>query len=119
MKKSEIDHFLEVDLGYSDELHKLHYDYPLAPEQLAAFSDTLSKYCTEIADKYGIKAGDVKKLFQNLGSKAKYVLHNRNLQLHLSLGMKLTKIYGVLKFKQTDWMKKYVDFNTEKRKNCS
>ena len=60
-KKSLIESLLKVDLEYSDKLHELHNDYPLAPEKLAVSSDMLSKYCKKIADKYEIKVGDVKK----------------------------------------------------------
>ena len=66
-----------------------------------------------------IKVGDVKELIPNLGNKTNYFIHYRNLQLYLSLGIKLTKIHGVLKFKLFDWMKKYIDFNTEKRINAA
>ena len=79
----------------------------------------LSKYCKKIADKYEIKVGDVKNLIPNLGNKTNYVVHYRNLQLLLSLGMKLTKIDSVLEFKQSDWMGKYIHFNTEKRMNVA
>ena len=44
-RKILIGFFFEVDLEYSDELHELHYDYPLTPEKLAVFSDILSKCC--------------------------------------------------------------------------
>ena len=96
-EKSEMGYFLEVDLEYPNKLHELHNDYPLAPKKLAVTNDMLSKYCTEIADKYDIKVGDVKKLIPNLRNNTKYVLHYRNLQLYLSLGIKLTKIHRVLK----------------------
>ena len=115
-EKNLIGYFLEVDLEYSD---KLHNGYPLAPEKLAVSNNVLSKYCKKIPDKYEIKVGDVKKLIPNLGNKNNHVVHYRNLQLYLSLGMKLTKIHRVLKFKQSDWMKKYIDFNTKKRMNAA
>ena len=83
-EKSDAGYFLEVDLEYLDELHELHNDYPLAPGKLAIKSDMLSKYYKEIAEKYKVKVGDVKKLIPNLGNKTKYVLHYRNLQLYLS-----------------------------------
>ena len=86
-EKNGIGYFLEVDLEYPGELHELHNDYPLAAEKLAISRDMLSKYCKRIADKNDIKVGDVKKLIPNLRNKTKYVLHHKNLQLYLFLGM--------------------------------
>ena len=119
MVKSSIRYILEVSLKYPNELHVFHNDYRLAPEKLAIPYDMLSNYCKKIADKYGTKVGDVKKLIPNLGNKTNFVLHYKNLQFSLSLGMKLTKIHRVLKFMQSHWMKKYIDFNTEKRTNAA
>ena len=98
-EESPIGYLLEVDLKYPDELHELHNDYPLAPKKREVSIDMLSKYCKKIADKHEIKVGDVKKLIPSLGNKTNYVVHYRNLQLYLALGMKLTKIHRVLEFK--------------------
>ena len=118
-EKSAIGYILKVDLEYPDRLHVSHNDYSLAPEKHAISHDTLSYYCKKIADEYKIKVGDIEKLIPNLGNKTNYVLHYRDLQLYLYLGMKLTKIHRVLKLKQSDWMKKYIDFNTEKGTNAA
>ena len=105
IENSSVGYILEVDLEYPSELHELHNDYQLAPEKLEISQSMLSKYCLDIANEYGIKIGGVNKLIPNLANKSKYVVHYRNLQLYLSLGMKLTIIYKILKFKPSDWLK--------------
>ena len=109
---------LEVDLEYPDELHDLHNDYPLAPEKVKVERDMLSAYCKEIADKFNMSSGLVEKLIPTLADKEKYVLHYRNLQLYLDLGLKLKKVHRVLEFDQSPWLKEYIDFNTVKRANA-
>ena len=109
---------LEVDLEYPQELHNLHNDFPLGPEKIKVAKDMLSDYCKQIADKFNISSGLVHKLIPTLNNKEKYVLHYRNLQLYLSLGLKLKKIHRVLQFDQSPWLKQYIDFNTQKRTNA-
>ena len=118
-ENSSIGYILKIDLEYPSILHDLHNDYPLAPEKLEISQNMLSKYCFNIANEYGIKIGGFDKLVPSLENKSKYADHYRNLQLYLSLGMKLTKVHRILKFKQSDWLKKYIDFNTDKGKNAA
>lgn len=81
----------KVDQEYPKELHDLHNDYPLAAEKIKATEDMLSKYAKEIKGKFNISIGQVSKLIPTLSKKEKYVLHYRNLQLYLDLGLKLKK----------------------------
>ena len=117
-ENSPIGYILEVDLEHCKRLHDSHSDYPLAPEKLKISSDMLSKYCSDIANKCGTNVGGVNKLVPNMRDKTKYVLHYKNLQCYLSLGMNLIKVHRILKFKKSNWLKEYIEFNTEKIK-CS
>ena len=86
---------LEVDLEYPEELHDAHNAYPLAPESL--------------------KIGNVEKLIPNLKNKERYVLHRENLLQYESLGLKIKKIHRGVAFKESPWLKKYIDLNTNLR----
>ena len=87
---------LEVDLIYPEELHDLHNDYPLCPERVEC-------------DK------GVKKLIPNLRNKNNYVVHYKTLMQCLRLGMKLKKIHRGIKFIESDFLKPYIDKNTNLR----
>ena len=82
---------LEVDLEYLKSLHDLHSDYP------------------------PVEVNKIKKLIPNLGDKKKYIIHYENLKQYLSLGLKLTNIHRGIKFEESQWLKKYIDLNTELR----
>ena len=97
---------LEVDLEYPKELHERHNDYPLAAEKMKVSKDMLSPYCKDIQKQFGISIGQVSKLIQTLSSKKNYMLHYRNLQLYLYLGLKLKKVHRILEFDQSPWLAK-------------
>ena len=87
---------LEVDLEYPENLHDRHNDYPLCPEKVKC------------------KNG-VEKLIPNLRDKKKYVLHYKNLIQCLDMGLKIKHIHKGIKFVESNWMKPYIDKNTNLR----
>ena len=87
---------LEVDLEYPHHLHDAHNDYPLAPERK--------------------KVGRVEKLVPNLHmNKEKYVIHHQALKQCERMGLVVTKVHKGIKFHEEDFMKCYIDMNTELR----
>ena len=87
---------LEVDLEYPEKLHDKHNDYPLCPERVEC-------------------KNRVEKLIPNLRDKKKYVLHYKNLIQCLQQGMKLKKIHRGIRFVESEWMKPYIEMNTQLR----
>ena len=109
---------LEVDLEYPQELHDEHNAYPLAPERMVVQKEWMSEYQHGLLGK-GMASAEVEKLVPNLRDKNHYVLHYRNLQLYLGLGMKLKKVHRALRFEQSPWMEPYIRMNTELRKQAT
>ena len=107
---------LEVDLEYPQELHDHHNAYPLAPERMVVQKEWMSEYQHGFL---GVASAEVKKLVPNLRNKNHYVLHYRNLQLYLGLGMKFKKIHRALRFEQSPWMEPYIRMNTKLRKQAT
>ena len=88
-ENSSVGYILECYLEYCKELHDLHSDYPLCPEKIEVSSNMLSKYCSDIANKYDIKVDGVNKLIPNFGDKVKYVVHYRIFSILFVIGDKI------------------------------
>ena len=71
---------LKVDLDYPDELHDVHSDYPLAPEN--------------------VEVNDTKKLISHLGAQVGYVAHHNFIRNCLKNGMVLKKIHSGIKYRE-------------------
>ena len=89
-------YIFEVDVRYSKRLHDLHCDLPFLPERM--------------------EINKCKKLICNLSNKKKYVIHVNSLKQALNHGLKFKKIHRVIEFNQKEWLKTYIDMNTELRK---
>ena len=89
-------YIFEVDVRYPKRLHDLHSDLPFLPERM--------------------EINKCKRLICNLSNKKKYITHINSLKQELNHGLKLKKIYRVIEFNKKEWLKPYIDMNTELRK---
>lgn len=108
--------FLEVDLDYPQELHDMHSDYPLAPENMVIKASQLSRMqCLWLAEMGRFNDTDTDKLCGTLTDKRKYVVHVDLLRFYLEHGLILRHVHRVVMFKQRPWLEPYIRFNTERR----
>ena len=82
-------------MDYPNELQDLHRDLPFLPERLVV--------------------NNTKKLICNLENKKDYVVHIKALE-H---GLKLINVHQVIEFDQEEWLKEYINLNTELRKKAT
>ena len=89
-------YILEVDVKYPKRLHKLHSDLPFLSERM--------------------EINKCNKPVCNLFNNKKYITHINLLKQALNHGLKLKKIHRIIEFNQKEWLKTYIDMNTELRK---
>lgn len=87
----EYGYILEIDCETPRELFDAHKDFPMCPDHGKPPYSKQSK------------------LLATLEPKKFHVLHYRILKLYIKLGLKVTKYHRILKFKQSPWLKKYID----------
>ena len=89
-------YIFEVDVKYPKRLHELRSDLPFLSKRM--------------------EVNKCKKLVCNLFTKKKYVVHINSLKQALNHGLKFKKIHRVIEFNRKEWLKPYIDMNTELRK---
>ena len=82
-------------MAYPRKLHDYHNDLPFM--------------CGKM------KINGVEKLVLNLYYKRKYVIHIKTLKQAIDHGLVLEKIRRTIEFKQSAWIREYIDFNTRLR----
>lgn len=115
-KEGEQDGFIaEVDISYPQHLHHLHQSFPLAPHQFSPQESDLSKYQSTCHKILHTKPNKIPKLSGTFLTRKKYVVHALNLKLYTQLGMKIEKVHRVLTFRESNFLREYIDFCTEMR----
>ena len=110
----EIGCYIEYDSNYDKGLHNLHNDLPLNINNIPITKDMLSLYNKKMLEKNRVNHTKYTKLVSTLLNKVNYVSHYQKYIQDVQLGMKVTKIHKVLYFKQSPWMKPYIDYNSVK-----
>ena len=97
-EKGDVGYLLVVDTEYPKTLRMLHSDLPFLPEK--------------------IKINNCPKLVCNVADKKKYSIHIVALKQALNHGLKFIRVHSVVSFRQEEWLKPYIDLNTELRKSA-
>jgi len=97
---ADIGYLLEVDIHIPEKVHDKLNDYPPLPLKQKA------------------PGGKHELLLATLYDKSKYVLHYTILQQAVALGVEVRKIHKALKFRQSPWLKPFIELNIRLRQNA-
>ena len=109
---SDIGYFVEVDLIYPDKIKEKTIHFPFAPMNKKIIPDNFNDYKKKIKPDTHIQSS---KLICDWSDKKNYLVHYRMLKFYVRHGMIVDKVHVIISFKQSRWLEKYINFNTQKR----
>ena len=109
---SNIGYFIEVDLTYSNNIKENTKNFPFATVNKKINPDKFSDYMKEIKPDTYIQT---KNLICDWSDKKNYLVHYRMLKFYFRHGMIVDKVHNIISFKQSRWLEKYINFNTQRR----
>ena len=106
-----------IDIKYNDDLKQKTNKYPFLPEKTKANVDQFTDY-QNVNKKKGYKPNE--KLMLKLTDKVDDVIDGEMLDWYLDHGLRLEdfKIKQKLEYSKSEWLKPYIEFNIQKRKEA-
>ena len=109
---SDIGYFVEADLTYPDNIKEKTKNFPFAPVNKTTNPDKNNDYMKEIKSDTYIQT---KKIIFDWCDKKNYLLHYKMLKFYIKHGMIVDKVHAIISFRQSRWLEKFINFNTQKR----
>ena len=109
---SDIGYFIEADLIYPDNIKEKTKNFPFAPVNKKIDLDNFNDFMKEIKPNTHLQTS---RLICDWSDDKNYLIHYRMLKLYIRHGMIVDKVHDIISFKQSRWLEKYINFNTQKR----
>ena len=109
---SDVGYFIEIDLKYPNKIRSNTKNFPFAPVNKKINPDNFNDYMKEIKPDTYIQTS---KLICDWSDMKNYLIHYRMLKFYIRHGMIVDTVHEIVSFKQSKWLEKYINFNTQKR----
>ena len=103
--------FIECELEYPAVIKEKTENFPHCPYQTKADPECFSDFMNSVKQP---KYKPTEKVMCDLTNKQKYMIHYRMFKFDTKMGMRVTHIHTIYRFKQSPWLEKYNSHNTRK-----
>ena len=109
---SDIGYFIEAHLNNPDKIKAKTKNFPFSHVNKKIDPDIFKDYMKTIKP---ATYKQTKKLICDWSDKTNYLVHYRMLKFYVRHGMIVDEVHSIISFKQSRWLEKHINFNTQRR----